>query len=472
MRQPVAKPTEGHQRPPAVPSLEIGSRLQAVSDGGGEQVSLTPSSGLLVGLAALAAAVVIAGAAFMFLRGSPGEHPSSHLAATLEAAYLPVVRTLPVATGSDSASAASGARLMIVSASPLPKPPKPKVTPRAPLELSTSQLLATDADGASPFVPPSYLASAFETAARTYGIPWRVLAAIEYIDGRDSMALAGVSSMPASSTQVRPQVLAASVAATEQPSAALLADARRLASDGAASSTAAAVAAYTHGAPSVQEVLTVAQQINSTSVSTTTGPLAKVVAMQNEAHLLNRLPYIWGGGHTEPAWVVGSGYDCSGFVSEVLHSAGYLSSPDTTQTLPGSAGIASGPGKYVTIYDRTIATIRVWEKKKVMKTVKRIVNPASAGVHLDKTRRPDAEVAVSIRLPKWVGQWETVHITKLVRSADTTNNDEHVIIDLDGQWWESGGSSADGGAAMVHRIIDPSPAYLTSFNRILHPVGM
>ena len=63
-------------------------------------------------------------------------------------------------------------------------------------------------------------------------------------------------------------------------------------------------------------------------------------------------------------------------------------------------------------------------------------------------------------------------LTKLVPSADTTNNDEHVIIDLDGQWWESGGSSADGGAADVHPIIDPNPGYLKSFNRILHPQGL
>jgi len=67
---------------------------------------------------------------------------------------------------------------------------------------------------------------------------------------------------------------------------------------------------------------------------------------------------------------------------------------------------------------------------------------------------------------------ETLKIRKLVRSQDTSNNDEHVIIDIDGQWWESGGSTADGGAAMVHQIIDPSKAYLKSFNRILHPQGL
>ena len=52
-----------------------------------------------------------------------------------------------------------------------------------------------------------------------------------------------------------------------------------------------------------QSVLTLAQAIDS-SVSSSSAPMVKVSAMLNEAHLLNGLPYIWGGGHTEPAWVV------------------------------------------------------------------------------------------------------------------------------------------------------------------------
>ena len=169
---------------------------------------------------------------------------------------------------------------------------------------------------------------------------------------------------------------------------------------------------------------------------------------------------------------VGAGYDCSGFVSQVLHSAGYLSSPDTTQTLPGTAGIVNGPGKYVTLYDRTIATLKIWVKKLKMVTKREMVNPASAGVHVTRRQNANSLDAVQMRVPKWVGEWKTIHITKLVRSADTSNNDEHVIIDIDGHWWESGGSSADGGAASVHPILNPSPGYLKSFNRILHPQGL
>jgi hypothetical protein len=270
---------------------------------------------------------------------------------------------------------------------------------------------------------------------------------------------------------VNAHLLARATAAAAPPSAGLALDAKRLAAAGAGQSPGQAISTFMSGTSvAAQSVMTLAQAIDS-SVASASAPTVKVAAMLNEAHLLNGLPYIWGGGHTEPAWVVSAGYDCSGFVSEVLHSAGYLSSPDTTQTLPGSAGIAKGPGKYVTIYDRTIATVKVWVKKKKMVTKREMVNPATAGVHVTG-RRANSLNAVEMRVPKWVGQWKTIHLTTLVRSQDTSNNDEHVIIDIDGQWWESGGSSADGGAASVHPIVNPSPGYLKSFNKVLHPQGL
>ena len=122
-----------------------------------------------------------------------------------------------------------------------------------------------------------------------------------------------------------------------------------------------------------------------------------------------------------------------------------------TQTLPGLAGIANGRGKYVTIYDRTVATVRVWVKKKKIVT-------DQAGEEPRRRRRAcgqgeAGQLATQFRFScrGGSGEWTTVHLTKLVPSADTTNNDEHVIIDLDGQWWESGGSTADGGAATSTR---------------------
>jgi cell wall-associated NlpC family hydrolase len=100
------------------------------------------------------------------------------------------------------------------------------------------------------------------------------------------------------------------------------------------------------------------------------------------------------------------GLDCSGFVSGTLHSAGYLNAPQTTSTLPGQPGILAGHGRYVTIYDRT----------------------------------------------------------------DCPVGDQHVIIDINGQFYEEGGISS-GGAPDVHRFT-PSAEYLASFNQVLHPAGM
>ncbi len=144
------------------------------------------------------------------------------------------------------------------------------------------------------------------------------------------------------------------------------------------------------------------------TTATGTGSTApvQVDAMIQEANSLVGKPYVWGGGHS--GWGAQSGYDCSGFVSAVLHAGGYLSSPQDTETLPTAAGIASGPGQYVTIYDRT-----------------------------------------------------------------TPGQEGHVIIDIAGQFYESGGESGTwGGGGGVEKISTPPASYLATFNTILHPEGL
>jgi cell wall-associated NlpC family hydrolase len=134
---------------------------------------------------------------------------------------------------------------------------------------------------------------------------------------------------------------------------------------------------------------------------------AAVQAMVEKANSLLGKPYVWGGGHGD--FGPQSGYDCSGFVSAVLHAGGFLSAPQDTQTLPDQPGIENGPGQYVTIYDRT----------------------------------------------------------------DAGSGEDHVIIDLAGQFYESGGQhGAWGGGGGVEKIDRPSASYLASFNRVLHPAGL
>ena len=141
--------------------------------------------------------------------------------------------------------------------------------------------------------------------------------------------------------------------------------------------------------------------------TTVTGtPAAQVQAMTNMANSLVGKPYVSGGGHG--GWGPQSGYDCSGFVSAVLHAGGYLSQPVDTTALPSQAGMESGPGQYVTVYDRAL--------------------PGQSG---------------------------------------------HVIIEINGQFYESGGShGAWGGGGGVEKIGTPSAAYLASFPTVLHPAGL
>jgi cell wall-associated NlpC family hydrolase len=132
----------------------------------------------------------------------------------------------------------------------------------------------------------------------------------------------------------------------------------------------------------------------------------RIQAMIQEANSLVGKPYVWGGGHG--GFGPQSGYDCSGFVSAVLHAGGYLSTPQDTTTLPQAPGIEQGPGQYVTIYDRNA--------------------PGQEG---------------------------------------------HVIIEINGQFYESGGEHGSwGGGGGVAPISTPSPEYLATFNQVLHPAGL
>ncbi len=132
----------------------------------------------------------------------------------------------------------------------------------------------------------------------------------------------------------------------------------------------------------------------------------KIEAMIARADALLGKPYVYGGGHA--GWEPSSGYDCSGFVSAVLHAGGYLSAPVDTTVLPDQPGILPGPGHFVTIYDRALS-----------------------------------------------------------------GENGHVIIEIDGQFYESGGMhGAWGGGGGVEKIGRPDAGYLATFPNVLHPAGL
>jgi cell wall-associated NlpC family hydrolase len=72
---------------------------------------------------------------------------------------------------------------------------------------------------------------------------------------------------------------------------------------------------------------------------------AAVRQMIEAGNVIARSPYLWGGGHGK--WV-DKGYDCSGSVSFVLASAGYLEAPLASGPLMSWG--EPGRGKWVTIY--------------------------------------------------------------------------------------------------------------------------
>ena len=271
-------------------------------------------------------------------------------------------------------------------------------------------------------LPPKYLVPIYKAAARRFHLPWQVLAAINRME-TDYGADLGISSAGAEGwMQFEPATWAAYGIAVGRhfkpvdrtpnpyyPRDAIFSAARYLHASGGSHNVPGAVFAYNHAAWYVLDVLSIAQQINQHGLRWNSSGHRKIAVMRTTARLLDGMVYKWGGGHSN--WMITTGYDCSGFVSMVLHSVGFLRVPATTQTLPYQRGILAGRGRWVTIYDR------------------------SDGGALEA---------------------------------------DHVIIDIKGQWWESGGSSSSGGAGSVHRINRKSisRAYLESFNLVLHPWGL
>jgi hypothetical protein len=260
--------------------------------------------------------------------------------------------------------------------------------------------------------PPAFLIPIYKAAGRRYHVPWAILAAINAVEtdyGRNlnvssAGAMGWMQFMPETWLEYGVVIGSHGMPDPYDPRDAIFSAARYLAANGARHHLRKAIFAYNHARWYVDEVLWTASTIIDQTPARGSRARTKVDAMRAMALALDGEPYIWGGGHG--GWQMANGYDCSGFVSAVLHAAGYLQQPATTQALPDQRHIVSGPGRFVTIFDRT------------------------DGGALDE---------------------------------------DHVIIDLNGQWWESGGSDAGAG---VHRIKHISASYLLTFNQILHPRGL
>jgi cell wall-associated NlpC family hydrolase len=207
-------------------------------------------------------------------------------------------------------------------------------------------------------------------------------------------AVPGAASYPAAAYP------AATAPGTVQPAVAGAAPATGIPATGVPATTA------TPGSGAAEQAQQLAGAGGGGSLAADPAAGAKISSMVHFADSAVGKPYVYGGGHGD--FSVQPGYDCSGFVSAVLHAAGYLTHPVDTTALPSQPGIEAGPGKYVTIFDRALS-----------------------------------------------------------------GHDGHVIIEINGQFYESGGMhGAWGGGGGVEKIGRPSDDYLKTFEHVLHPQGL
>ncbi len=208
-------------------------------------------------------------------------------------------------------------------------------------------------------------------------------------------AAAAYPAAAAPGTAVPGAVPAGGVPGTVQPAVA-----------GAVPATGVPVSAGAPGSTAAEQAQQLAGSGAPVSLASDPTASAKISDMVRFADSAVGKPYVYGGGHGD--FTPQPGYDCSGFVSAVLHSAGYLTHPVDTTALPSQPGILAGPGKFVTIYDRALS-----------------------------------------------------------------GHDGHVIIQINGQFYESGGMhGAWGGGGGVEKIGRPSDDYLKTFEHVLHPDGL
>ena len=176
--------------------------------------------------------------------------------------------------------------------------------------------------------PPMFLIPIYKAAGRRYHVPWRILAAINWIEtdyGRNlnvssAGAIGWMQFMPATWLEWGISADGHGRPNAYDPRDAIFSAARYLAASGARHNLRGAIFAYNHATWYVDEVMFKADLITAGTRLPKKGHVrAQVEAMIAMADVLIGKPYIWGGGHDD--WQIGNGYDCSGFVSAVLHAA-------------------------------------------------------------------------------------------------------------------------------------------------------
>jgi len=238
--------------------------------------------------------------------------------------------------------------------------------------------------------PPSFLIPIYMEAGHRYRVPWEVLAAINAIETDYGQNLNTSSAGAVGWMQFEPSTWAQygmavdghSVPNPYDPRDAIFSAARYLAAAGAAQNVSRAVFAYNHASWYVDEVMSRASAIAThaqferatvqhgkfsvyfaaaqtpAKIRYTSGVLShydRLIAAANMVSAAN-FPYVWGGGHTQPARF--GPFDCSGSVSYVMQQAGYKV-PTSVSGDIGGWKFPAGPGQVTIFYNPTHTFMRI-----------------------------------------------------------------------------------------------------------------
>lgn len=203
-------------------------------------------------------------------------------------------------------------------------------------------------------IPPDYLALYVQAAAR-YKIDWAILAAVGSIETDHGRIQGGQCATSGAGARGPMQFMPSTWDRYGNggnicdPRDAIPAAARYLVASGAPGDYHRAIFAYNHAEWYYADVVSKAEEYRALAMTPAPSGDATAQAIWEAADHLDgmNVPYVYGGGHVQPA-APNPGLDCSSSVSWVLQHAGFkIPTMDSTRLMSWGE---SGPGRFVTIY--------------------------------------------------------------------------------------------------------------------------
>ena len=290
--------------------------------------------------------------------------------------------------------------------------------------------------------PPRFLIPIYMEAARRYGIPWQVLAAINSVEtdyGRNlktsvAGAIGWMQFEPSTWKQWGVAVDGHNVANPYDPRDAIFSAARYLQAAGGDTDLTKGIYAYNHAGWYVDMVMARARaiavavqphvQTDRRGIVSTFftqwqgrwtqpfrgGYLTHYTRLVSAANMVSAadFAYSWGGGHEQPAKF--APFDCSGSVSYVLQQAGYKVPTSVSGGIP-RWHFPSGPGRVTIFYNATHTFMRIGNRYFGTSTSR----PGGGAGWISTDRLPAS----------YLGNFNEVHVPKLGDNAFAPPSHHH-----------------------------------------------